>query len=309
MQAPIIGNGADFDLGTKGYRMYHGDRIPGFPQHPHRGFETLTCTLAGMVDHTDSMGNAGRYGGGDLQWMTAGKGIVHGEVFPLLNQNGPNPTKFFQIWLNLPASNKMCEPAFVMHWNEDIPKVLGGEDKKTKVTVWAGSILGVQGLTPTPNSWASVPSNEVAVWHLEIQPGGRFTLPAAVGGDAINRSMYFVEGDGLEVGQDRFTTHMALTLRAGQPAELHNPSSSVVELLILQGKPIAEPVAQQGPFVMNTQTELRQAFEDYRRTQFGGWPWQEDAVVFPREKGRFALVNKVEISPPPPPAAPPPPDL
>lgn len=298
MEAPIVGNGADFD-GTKGYRMYHGEKTPGFPQHPHRGFETLTATMAGTVDHTDSSGNAGRYGDGDLQWMTAGKGVVHGEMFPLINQNGPNPTKFFQIWLNLPAKNKMCDPAFVMHWNEDIPKVLGGEGDKTKVTVWAGSILGVSGLKPTPDSWASVASNEVAVWHLEMQPGARFTLPPAAGGDAINRSMYYVEGESLEVGGERFTSHVAVTLRAGQAADLHNPSSTtVVELLILQGKPIGEPVAQQGPFVMNTQAELRQAFEDYRRTQFGGWPWPEDAVLFPREKGRFALINKVEVYPP-----------
>lgn len=94
--------------------MYHGDRIPGFPQHPHRGFETLTATIDGIIDHSDSEGNAGRYGKGDLQWMTAGRGIVHGEMFPLVNADRPNHTKFFQIWLNLPAKDKMVPPAFVM---------------------------------------------------------------------------------------------------------------------------------------------------------------------------------------------------
>lgn len=94
--------------------MYHGDRIPGFPQHPHRGFETLTATLTGIIDHSDSMGNAGRYGNGDLQWMTAGAGIVHGENFPLINKDTVNPLRLFQIWLNLPAKSKMVTPAFVM---------------------------------------------------------------------------------------------------------------------------------------------------------------------------------------------------
>jgi len=113
MQAPRKGNGADFDPSGP-YRMYHGDRIPGFPQHPHRGFETVSCTLNGLVDHSDSCGNAGRYGHGDLQWMTAGKGIVHGELFPMINRNSQNIVRLFQIWLNLPAKSKMADPDFVM---------------------------------------------------------------------------------------------------------------------------------------------------------------------------------------------------
>jgi len=115
MQAPKRGNGADFDPKAP-YRMYHGDRVPGFPQHPHRGFETVSCSITGLVDHTDSCGNAGRYGFGDLQWMTAGKGVVHGEMFPLVNRNSPNTLRFFQIWLNLPAKSKMVNPDFVMVW-------------------------------------------------------------------------------------------------------------------------------------------------------------------------------------------------
>jgi hypothetical protein len=105
--------GADFNPNSP-YRMYHGDRIPGFPQHPHRGFETVTATMEGLIDHTDSCGNGGRYGHGDLQWMTAGSGVVHGEMFPLINNNSSNTLRLFQIWLNLPAKDKMVPPSFKM---------------------------------------------------------------------------------------------------------------------------------------------------------------------------------------------------
>ena len=125
MEAPRRGNGADFNPQAD-FRMYHGDKVPGFPQHPHRGFETITATMTGVIDHSDSYGNGGRYGHGDLQWMTAGAGVQHGEMFPLVNDKEPNPLRFFQIWLNLPAASKMAKPAFVMHWAEDIPKEIAG---------------------------------------------------------------------------------------------------------------------------------------------------------------------------------------
>jgi quercetin 2,3-dioxygenase len=297
MEAPRVGNGADFDFDAE-YRMYHGDKIPGFPQHPHRGFETVTATMKGIIDHTDSLGSAGRYGGGDLQWVTAGKGIVHGEMFPLINKDSPNPTKFFQIWLNLPKVKKMADPTFIMHWAEEIPIVLS-EDGSVKVVVWAGSIGGAKGLPPPPDSWASDPANELAVWHITAQPGGRYTIPPALGGRATNRAVYVTEGAHVEISGQRIASSSMAELRADLPADLHNSDkTTAVEILLLQGRPINEPVAQQGPFVMNTQDEIRQAYEDYRRTQFGGWPWKEDAVVFPREKGRFALFNGVETYPP-----------
>eukprot|EP00607_Mallomonas_marina_P010683 CAMPEP_0182422620 /NCGR_PEP_ID=MMETSP1167-20130531/8349_1 /TAXON_ID=2988 /ORGANISM="Mallomonas Sp, Strain CCMP3275" /LENGTH=300 /DNA_ID=CAMNT_0024600813 /DNA_START=117 /DNA_END=1019 /DNA_ORIENTATION=- len=296
MQAPRAGNGADFNPNAP-YRMYHGDRIPGFPQHPHRGFETITATIDGIVDHTDSLGNAGRYGQGDLQWMTAGKGIVHGEMFPLINQTSPNPTKFFQIWLNLPARNKMVEPAFVMHWAPDIPKYIS-PDNLTHITVWAGSLFGLTGMTPTPNSWAQQPENEVAVWYLNMSPGARLSLPAAEGGRAINRMLYYLEGSHLSVGDRSLDAHCIVTLDAGQAADLYNAHNKEhTEVLILQGRPISEPVAQHGPFVMNTNQEIEKAFSDYRKTRFGGWPWPDDAMIFPREKRRFALQNGVESNP------------
>ena len=97
-------------------------RVPGFPVHPHRGFETITFVRQGLIDHADSLGAAARYGRGDVQWMTAGKGILHAEMFPLLDRDGPNPAELFQIWLNLPAADKMVDPHFTMLWDQDIPR-------------------------------------------------------------------------------------------------------------------------------------------------------------------------------------------
>lgn len=291
------GSGSDFDPSNP-YRMYHGIDIPGFPQHPHRGFETVTATMMGTIDHTDSLGSAGRYGGGDLQWMTAGSGVVHGEMFPLVNEHEPNTCRFFQIWLNLPKKSKMVDPTYVMHWSEEIPKYVT-KDGLTTLTVWAGEEQGLHGLPPPPNSYASDSSSEVAIWLLTIKPGGSYTIPPAAGGRDINRMVYFVEGAAIEIGNKSLTSHSAVTVDAAQEAFIRNAdTSSTAEVLMLQGRPIGEPVAQYGPFVMNTEQEIKQAYADYQRTQFGGWPWPEDAMTFPREKGRFTLQKGVEEFPP-----------
>ncbi len=300
MQAPRRGNGADF-AGQGGYSMYHGDRVPGFPQHPHRGFETITATLQGYIDHTDSQGWSGRYGEGDLQWMTAGRGVVHGEMFPLIHTDRPNPTRFFQIWLNLPPANKMADPAFVMHWAPDIPTVQ--LESNASVTVWAGALLGANPLAPPPDSWAAQPENAVAVWFISLPTGSTITLPAvntSLASD-INRAIYLLEGQEMTVGGQLLQGRTTCRLDATKPAVLRGPAAAgtpTAEALVLQGRPIGAPVAQRGPFVMNTQAEIKQAYADYQRTQFGGWPWPENAMIFPADKGRFANVDGVESRPP-----------
>lgn len=301
LQAPRRGNGADFNPAAP-YRMYHGKKVPGFPSHPHRGFETITATLDGVIDHADSHGNAGRYGHGDLQWMTAGKGVQHSEMFPLVNTDAPNPTRFFQIWLNLPAKSKMAEPAFVMHWSHEVPK-LRSEDGLTTAVVWAGDLFearGVAALLPPPDSWAAAAENDVAVVFVSIKPGGTFEIPAAKLGARSNRKLYYLEGAAFEVGGDAVRSKSILTLRGELPASLRNPhATETVDVLLLQGKPIAEPIAQHGPFVMNTRKEIEQAFDDFQRTQFGGWPWDSSGQTF-GTKDRFALFNGKETKPPPP---------
>jgi quercetin 2,3-dioxygenase len=279
-----IGN--DFTI-KDGWRMYHGDTIPGFPVHPHRGFETVTVVLQGLVDHADSMGAAGRYGNGDVQWMTAGKGIQHSEMFPLLNKDKDNPLELFQIWLNLPQKNKFVEPHFSMLWGETIPKIYFKDDNgnSTEIIVVAGTFEDKSAPSPPPDSWAANPENEIAIWRLKMEAGAQWQLPKT--SKEINRSLYFFKGSSIKVaGQDIDPNH-SLGLQADQEINLENGNEES-HLLLLQGKPINESVANYGPFVMNTQDEIRQTIDEYRKTQFGGWPWQRPDQVHDRAKGKFA---------------------
>lgn len=277
--------GMDFDPKQR-FRMYHGERVPGFPEHPHRGFETVTVVRRGLVDHSDSMGAAARYGQGDVQWLTAGGGIVHAEMFPLLDSKGPNPLELFQIWLNLPSTDKMVAPHFSMLWGDTIPRqtLLDGDGRRTELTVIAGQFGPMRAPPPPPKSWAARSTSDVAIWTLKLAPKARFTLPSA--GKGTSRTLYFFRGNGLQVGGRHFTGQTALELRGDAAAELTNGADEA-ELLLLQGRPIAEPIARRGPFVMNTQGEIERAFADYRATGFGGWPWPSTAPVHAHE-GRFA---------------------
>lgn len=286
--ALLAGRNLGQDFATQNdWRMYHGQVIPGFPAHPHRGFETVTVVLNGFVDHSDSHGAAGRYGNGDVQWMTAGAGLQHAEMFPLLHKEKDNPLELFQIWLNLPKERKFCEPFYAMLWAEDIP-VYTEKDKNgnpTSVTVIAGKIGDITAPEPAPDSWAFDPANEVGIWLITLQPHAQWTLPPASAN--ANRSLYFYNGSDLTVAGIPVHPYHAVELLADHPVILENGKDEA-RLLMLQGQPINEPVAQHGPFVMNTAEEIQQAIHDYRRTEFGGWPWPRHDHVHDRAMGRFA---------------------
>lgn len=288
-QASLAGRaiGQDFS-GRDGWSMYHGSVVAGFPRHPHRGFETVTFVRRGLVDHADSLGAAARYGQGDVQWMTAGAGIVHAEMFPLLHRDRGNPLELFQIWLNLPAVDKMVEPHFSMLWAEHLPRVdlLDDEGRRTTVTVIAGSYNDAVPPSPPPHSWASRPESDLAIWHITLAPGATWALPAAAGA-TTGRTLYVFEAeslsiDGTSVGNDTATLlepqRLVPIINGGAPSEL----------LLLQGRPIGEPVAQYGPFVLNDRAGIEQAFADYQRTGFGGWPWPTDDPVHGSSDQRFA---------------------
>jgi redox-sensitive bicupin YhaK (pirin superfamily) len=213
--------GQDF-AGKDGWRMYHGTTVPGFPSHPHRGFETVTIVRKGLIDHSDSLGATARFGGGDVQWLTAGR---------LASVTPP--------------------------------------------------------LAPPPDSWAAQPESDLAIWTINMEPGARWLLPAAVG-EGTRRTLYFFKGESVRVDTEPLSRHAAIELRAGHALELINVGVSAAEFLLLQGRPIGEPVAQHGPFVMNTREELQQAYTDYQRTGFGGWPWPDNAPVHGAAARRFA---------------------
>ncbi|MBL7858994.1 MAG: pirin family protein [Cyclobacteriaceae bacterium] len=278
--------GQDFNP-NQSWRMYHGETVPGFPAHPHRGFETVTIVTKGLVDHSDSLGAAGRFGFGDVQWMTAGKGVQHCEMFPLRSKEQDNPLELFQIWLNLPKAKKLAAPHFAMLWNETIPMYTSADENGNgiRARVIAGKIKDTTAPKPAPDSWAADANNEVAIWTITLAPEATWELPTASA--EVNRSLYFYDGASIEIAGKNFISHQCIELHADQEVRLKNGNTES-HLLVLQGKPINEPVAQHGPFVMNTQAEIQQAFREYQQTQFGGWPWPSYEHVHPREKGRFA---------------------
>jgi quercetin 2,3-dioxygenase len=278
--------GMDFD-GIDGWRMYHGSEVPGFPQHPHRGFETITIARRGFIDHSDSMGATARFGAGDVQWMTAGRGIVHAEMFPLVSDVADNPVELFQIWLNLPRSNKLVEPHFSMMWNQNIPTVrsLDGHGRAVDVTIIGGSYDKVRAPSPPPHSWAADPNSDFALWTMHFAPGATVTIPATLA--TTLRSVAFFSGKTMRVCGTSVPPSMAV-VRGEVDLVLEN-GDDAAEVLLLQARPLEEPVARHGPFVMNTAAEIRQAYDDYDRTRFGGWPWPSNEPVQPRPRGRFAL--------------------
>lgn len=288
--------GQDFDW-KDGWNMYHGRTVPGFPSHPHRGFETVTVVREGRLDHADSLGAAARYGDGDVQWLTAGAGIQHAEMFPLLDDEKDNPLDLFQIWLNLPKKSKMVAPYFSMMWAHEIPhkEIADGQGKKTVVSIRAGELAGARAPSPPPDSWAYDPNNEVGIWTCALEDGAKFELPMQKPG--VNRMVYLYSGEKLSLNEREIAHLEGAELREGIVVTLE-ATAGPVEVLILSGRGIGEPVAKSGPFVMNTEEELRQAYQDFRTTRFGGWPWADTGPVHGADRARFARRSDGKIERP-----------
>jgi redox-sensitive bicupin YhaK (pirin superfamily) len=278
--------GQDFE-GIDGWRMYHGLTVPGFPQHPHRGFETVTYVRRGLIDHADSIGAAARFGRGDVQWMTAGGGVVYSEMFPLLERDAPNPVELFQIWLNLPSEDKLVAPHFAILWDDEIPRVThsSGRGAIAQITVIAGPLEGATPPPPPPHSWAARPDADVAIWHVTLEPGAEWTMPPARVDDTV-RTAYAFSGDAVTFDGHEVPAGTAARLAAGAPVVVTSDDGG--EFLLLQGRPIGEPVAQYGPFVMNRRADIAEAIADFQRTGFGHWPWASDDPVHAHDEGRFA---------------------
>ncbi len=288
--------GSDFSV-LDGWSMYHGDRIPGFPRHPHRGFETVTFVRQGLVDHADSMGATARYGRGDIQWLTAAGGIEHAEMFPLVETGADNPLELFQIWLNLPAESKMAEPHFEMLWAESVPVVEepDGAGLPVTVTVAAGTYGEHTPPAPPPDSWAARDGSGVTIWLADLAPGATWSIPATTGD--VARALYLPHNSSAAtVGASQLDAGTVGLLSADA---VEVTSATGGEVLVLGGRPIGEPVAQYGPFVMNSEDEIRAAFADYRAGGFGGWPWDDDDPNHGPDAGRFAVHADSTLDEPP----------
>jgi quercetin 2,3-dioxygenase len=245
--------------------------LPGFPWHPHRGMETITYMLEGIVEHGDSMGNRGIIGEGDVQWMTAGSGIIHQEM---PQGNGKNRMGGFQLWANLPASQKMMDPRYREIKRSQIPEVDVGDGIKIKVI--SGTVDGVSGpvrdiVTAPEYLDVTVPPGKT---FTRIIPPGRSVFAYCIDGKAIfcraeNHLEYAFDGAGyFDMPGDRFVENrMLVKFGDGERITVATEEQSV-RFLLVSGEPLGEPVAWYGPIVMNTREELRRAFEEYENGTF-----------------------------------------
>ena len=229
-----------------------GDYIAGFPEHPHRGFETITYMLAGRMRHRDSAGNEGMITDGGVQWMTAGRGVIHSEM-PEQNEG---LMEGFQLWLNLPASDKMVEPWYRDIPLEEVPRFTLADG--VRVQVIAGSTHGVDGAVQRAHT-------EPLYLDLEIPAGVTFEQPIPAGHNAF---VYVFRGEAVVEGKGVGSGRMAILDNAPQADGVRIKAIAPTRVLVLAGRPLGEPIAQYGPFVMNTQAQLQQAVEDFRAGRF-----------------------------------------
>ena len=233
----------------------------GAPDHPHRGFETVTYLLSGDMEHKDSRGHAGRLQPGDVQWMTAGAGVIHSEMPAREFARDGGRMHGFQLWVNLPKRDKMMKPRYQEIPNSRIPKAMSA-DGRVRVSVIAGEAMGEKAVIET--------RTPIIYLHYWIEPGGVGTQQVP---EEYNAFAYLVEGDGLfgAEGQRAGDGQMVLFAQDGDEVRIENSANAqgTLEVLLIGGVPLNEPIARYGPFVMNTEGEIRQAIEDYRLGRMG----------------------------------------
>ena len=219
--------------------------IAGFPEHPHRGFITFTYMLDGHMEHRDSMGNRGDLKAGGVQWMKAASGVIHSEMPKQVD----GLMRGFQLWINLPANEKMSDPAYQEFSSAAIPEVSLAQGK---VRVLAGEFDGVRGVIDDP-------ATRVLYLDISLAAGARFSLPLA---PMHNAFIYVFEGEASLAGED-LSAHTLAVLGTGDGVEVRAGETGA-RFILVAGRPLGEPVVQHGPFVMNSREEIEQAFADYR---------------------------------------------
>jgi redox-sensitive bicupin YhaK (pirin superfamily) len=227
-----------------------GDYIAGFPWHPHRGFETVSYMINGRMRHKDSAGNEGLITNGGVQWMTAGRGVIHSEM----PEQDQGLMEGFQLWLNLPAADKMREPWYRDIASEEIPRFATASG--AQVQVIAGASHGIEGAVQRAGT-------EPLYLDIELPAGAIFSQPLAA---AHNAFIYVYRGE-VAVGETRVPqARMAILANEGDGVRVEAIGAS--RLLLIAGRPLGEPIVQYGPFVMNTEEQIHRAFDDYRSGRF-----------------------------------------
>jgi redox-sensitive bicupin YhaK (pirin superfamily) len=233
----------------------------GAPDHPHRGFETVTYMLSGDMEHEDSSGHAGQLKSGDVQWMTAGSGVVHAEMPSAEFMRTGGVMHGFQLWVNLPRRDKMISPRYQEIPGARIPKITSA-DGLVSVTVIAGEAMGEKAVIET--------RTPIIYLHYRLEPGGvvRQQVP-----HDYNAFAYVIDGAGLFGAESERSAdgQMVMFAQDGESVRIENPADAkgALELLLIAGVPLNEPIVRYGPFVMNTAEEIHQAFDDYRRGRMG----------------------------------------
>lgn len=230
----------------------------GAPDHPHRGFETVSYIIEGSMQHKDSAGNAGTLKAGWVQWMTAGSGVVHSEMPSDEQQEKGGTTEGFQLWVNLPAKDKMVPPRYQDTPSEDIP-IVTAQGGNVWVKVIAGEALGTKAVIET--------RSPILYLDVRLQPGTVFTQPVP---EQYEGLVYVWRGSGF-FGCDRRVASMGQVgiLDRGEALRMEAGENEEVRVLLIAGKPLREPIARHGPFVMNTWEEIEQAFKDYQSGKLG----------------------------------------
>ena len=257
---------ADFDpfllLDEMGPMQVAPGNAKGAPDHPHRGFETVTYLLAGEMEHRDSQGHAGKLTPGDVQWMTAGAGVIHSEMPSQAFQQRGGEMHGFQLWVNLPRTDKMMTPRYQELPAAGIPSATS-DDGKVSVRVIAGEALGTRAAIET--------RTPILYQHFTLQP--QALLEHAVPAD-FNVFAYVIDGEG-HFGADASLARahqMVVFGHEGEGITVRNDSDKPLSFLLIGGKPLGEPVARYGPFVMNTEGEIRQAILDFQAGRMGRIP-------------------------------------
>ena len=251
----------DFDPFLLLDRMGPMDLVPGdtrgFPPHPHRGFETVTYLLAGEIEHRDSWGNHGTLRPGDVQWMTAGSGLVHSETPGQSVVSNGGRLHGFQLWVNLPRRDKMIAPRYQDTSSQRIPVARNSQGTVT-ARVIAGQALGVKGVIET-----RIP---ILYLHLTLAPGATHVQEIP---NSENALAFVIEGQARFGDAQAGPAQVALFDRSADALEISSAGSAPLSLLLIAGEPIGEPVARYGPFVMNTRDEIQQAVDDFRAGRMG----------------------------------------